>query len=1000
VSAAEKIEQLVDRFLARRAEYESPMYVEARVRVDFINPFFEALGWDTTNVRGVSEHEREVVTEARLRVGATVKAPDYLFRLGGEPVFMVEAKKPAVNLRDNPGPALQLRRYGWNSGNIGIGLLTDFQELSVYDCRVPPAATDRASVALVNYYRIEDYLPRWQEIEERFSREAVEAGSLNEFSGPVAHRKGKQRVDKVFLRELEQWRQDLALNMARNNKLSEDELNFAVQLTVDRIVFLRVCEDRGLESHGTLLSEAKDSGVYARLIERFRRADEKYNSGLFHFRAETDRGMPDHVTPSLRVDDAILHRFIKRLYWPDGPYAFEVLPPDILGHIYEQFLGKVIKLQRGKATVEEKPEVRKAGGVFYTPTRVVKDIVSTTLGAALKGRTPPQMARSGFTICDPSCGSGSFLIEVYQYLLDWYLEYYISNDPQKWTRTRPVRLERGLGSEWRLTMNERKRILLDHVFGVDIDQQAVEVSKLNLLLKVLEGETSRSLYSQLELFHERALPDLEKNVKCGNSLVGSAFHMSQTTLDNEHERSVNAFDWTIEFPNVAAGRGFDVMVGNPPWLMAGYYVDESVPYMKENFATATGKFDLYYLFVEQCLRLVGDGGTVGLIIPNKFFHTRAALSLRQLLAGSKLSVVKDFGIEKVFEKATNYSCIIIIDNKDMTERVAYAQVGAEMRAVDEFDVPRHELSSRLWSFQDQEGKQIFSAMEAVGVPLESLVDRFATGVQSGSDRLLTFDPASAKALEIERDLLRPVLRGRDVRAFRVSSSPKVLLFPYVEEDGEFRLLRESELRSFPNAWIYLQRHRERLAKRIWFDKGAEDLSGAWYGLMYVEGAKFFARQHVLTPSLSNVSNFAMGSGDLFVTGTAGVTGLSLARSSGLNIRFLLGVLNSSALSVYITQNSPAYQGGYRKFSAPYLKRVPIPTVGSGSGPMSDSYGKIVALVDDILESDARLAGARTPHQRATLERRIEGARAAIDDEVFAMFSLDDRQRSWIARKLR
>ena len=156
--------------------------------------------------------------------------------------------------------------------------------------------------------------------------------------------------------------------------------------------------------------------------------------------------------------------------------------------------------------------------------------------------------------------------------------------------------------------------------------------------------------------------------------------MSQTTLGNELERSVNAFDWTIEFPNVAAGRGFDVMVGNPPWLMAGYYVDESVPYMKENFATATGKFDLYYLFVEQCLRLVGDGGTVGLIIPNKFFHTRAALSLRQLLAGSKLSVVKDFGIEKVFEKATNYSCIIIIDNKDMAERVAYAQVTADMRA--------------------------------------------------------------------------------------------------------------------------------------------------------------------------------------------------------------------------------------------------------------------------------------------------------------------------------
>ena len=215
----------------------------------------------------------------------------------------------------------------------------------------------------------------------------------------------------------------------------------------------------------------------------------------------------------------MLKDILKRLYYPDSPYEFSVLPADILGQVYEQFLGKVIRLTAGhQAEVEDKPEVKKAGGVYYTPTYIVDYIVKNTVGKLLEGKTPKKAAE--LRILDPACGSGSFLIGAYQYLLDWHRDWYVEHGPEKHRKE----LYQGPGGDWRLTTAEKKRILLNNIYGVDIDSQAVETTKLSLLLKVLEGETSESLDAQLSFLHERALPDLAANIKCGNSLIGPDFY--------------------------------------------------------------------------------------------------------------------------------------------------------------------------------------------------------------------------------------------------------------------------------------------------------------------------------------------------------------------------------------------------------------------------------------------------------------------------------------------
>ena len=192
---------------------------------------------------------------------------------------------------------------------------------------------------------------------------------------------------------------------------------------------------------------------------------------------------------------------------------------------------------------------------------------------------------------------------------------------------------------------------------------------------------------------------------------------------------------------------------------------------------------------------------------------------------------------------------------------------------------------------------VFGYMEKAGQPLESFVERFTAGVQSGADRILTLAMEHVRQLGLEPELMRPLLRGRDVRAYALGSDAKQLIFPYREAGDRFRLLSDKELRQFPNAWRYLNTHREQLAARLWFGQDATELSGAWYGLVYLQSPRYLHSPHLLTPALSNTSNFAIGNGSLFATGTAGVTGVSLQHELPIPVEYLLGILNSDVLAL-------------------------------------------------------------------------------------------------------
>ncbi len=944
------IADLVERFEEQGDAYKSGQYNEAQLRQEFIDPMFKALGWDMENVSGYAEAYKDVIHEDAIKIGGATKAPDYCFRIGGTRKFFLEAKKPSVDIKTDAHPAYQLRRYAW-SAKLPLSILTDFEEFAVYDCRVEPKLSDKASVARVLYLDFREYVSRWDDIAKIFAREAILKGSFDKFAESTKAKRGTAEVDDAFLSEIEKWRSDLARNLAtRNPKLSQRDLNFSVQRTIDRIVFLRICEDRRIEVYGRLQALLNGEHTYRRLNQLFREADERYNSGLFYFRKERDRvEPPDELTPELEIDDAVLKRIIRRLYYPESPYEFSVLPADILGQVYEQFLGKVIRLTEGhQAKVEDKPEVKKAGGVYYTPTYIVDYVVKNTVGKLLENKAPKQAAK--LRILDPACGSGSFLIAAYQYLLDWHRDWYVADNAKKWSTGRNPALYRGMGGEWKLTTGARKRILLQNIFGVDIDAQAVETTKLSLLLKVLEGESEQTLATQLRFYHERALPDLGRNIKCGNSLIGPDFYEQREMdfLDEEERYRINVFDWTAEFPEIMKAGGFDAVIGNPPW---GATISSTEKKYLSTYRSFQGNHDSYLFFIERAKSLLRKFGLLSYVTPDSWIKVPQAKRLRELVLDS--FAARSFTIlpQKVF-RGVSANCIIFVLSKEaksgsLSVNLLHRKSELSRLGTGEFD-ETYELNPAGWKSSADKQFQIYQRNE-----IAALIGHARSNSIDASTYLDVMQGIVPYSVEEH---------SRDMIARRAFHSPRKLS----EEYGPWiqgRSVGRYQLRSRPGEYLRY---------------------GSW--LHRPRKPKYFEGPRILVQEITggHPPRIAACFYDKIVYHDPGI--ISCLANSKDETLFLLGILNSKFLSWYHQHASPK---GTRAFFPKVLigdiRSFPIPRLGDHAD--KDRHDWMVSLVERMLALHKQLAEAKTAHAKTNIQRQIDATDAQIDQLVYELYGL-------------
>jgi SAM-dependent methyltransferase len=996
-----EIVALCDYFAKNREAFHASGVKEAHVRQSLIDPLFEALGWNVANNPPVAPQYREVIPEDSLDVEGEQKAPDYTFRVGTLPKFYVEAKKCGVNISADPGPAYQLRRYGW-SAKVAVSILTDFEELAVYDCTIRPRPADKAGHARIHYVRFDEYPDRWPELWAIFSREAVWSGAFDQYAASKRKR-GTSEVDVEFLKEIEGWRDELARNIAlRNPSLSGDELNRAVQLTIDRVVFLRMAEDRGLEPYDQLLSLCERATVYERFIRDLcRKADDKYNSGLFHFQKEDGVSeAPDQITPRLAVDDKVFKPILQSLYFAHGsPYHFGVMPVEILGTVYERFLGNVIRLTAGhQAKVEEKPEVRKAGGVHYTPAYIVDYIVRETVGRQIEGKSPAQLAggkgKPPLRVLDMACGSGSFLLGAYRCLLDHCLKWYIDKGPEKY----PEAVYAARAGDWRLTNAEKKRILTTHVFGVDIDPQAVEVSKLSLLLKVLEGESAETIGETLRLFHERALPNLADNIKCGNSLIGPDYFTGRLIPDTAELARVNAFDWKREFPAAMKAGGFDCVIGNPPYIRIQTmkeWAPLEVQAYKGLYGTAReGNYDIYIVFVERGLQLLNSRGQLGFICPNKFFATDYGKALRGLIAEHKaLSEIVDFGASQVFENATTYTCLLFL-SASPTDEVCYAKApipsSVGLAHLVHRRMPAERFSSPPWSFSTDHEQQIIDKLLSASKPLGALPCKIGRGSSTGDDNVFmlsrhgtALSTRQGDKVVIENDILRVPIYATDFNRYSFNPhSGEVVIFPYEVSAAGYQLMPDATLRCrFPKAYRYLTERKKELEARKQFR--------SWYSYSAPRNLDVHDSAQIVVPLLADMGLYCRLPQDanLYCLMASGGFSITVSDSCGLAASYVLGLLNSRLLFWRLHSISNIFRAGWITCTKQYVETLPIRTIDFNNREEKSAHDRMVQLVDSMLALHKQLASAKSEAQRGVIQRQVDATDAEIDRLVYALYGL-------------
>ncbi len=964
--AFEKIDRLVKGFRSNERHYKSAKYSEAQARKDFIDKFWIALGWDVNHDQQTNPYEQEVKVEKGVATGGAQRRADYAFYLTPnfhDVRFFVEAKKPSVDIA-MPESCFQLIRYGWNS-DTPLAVITDFEQFHVLDCRYRPDMETALSRAVAKYHHT-DYTKRdkFAEIYWLFSREAVADGSIEKRAKELPKPRGKavqralfpggyQSIDESFLAELDEYRISLARAFKKGNPDFDSEmLTELAQRTLDRLVFLRFLEDKGIEPQ-RLVEYFGDKGTaWEDFIAASRRLNGIYNGVVYRHHDILDDA-------KFRVDNAAFADICESFAHVDSPYDFNAIPIHILGSIYERFLGKVIVATAKRARVEEKPEVRKAGGVYYTPEYIVRYIVENTVGKLIAGKTPAQIAKMRFA--DIACGSGSFLLGIYDLLLKYHGQYY--NDKPRSARKGDC-IKRD-GKRY-LTLAKKREILLNNIYGVDIDTQAVEVCQLSLYLKLLEEETEASAKQYLLDFEHTAkmkqlLPDLGKNIVCGNSLIGR--DIEDDLFGNGEEKKLNPMDFEDAFPEVMKRGGFDAIVGNPPYeVLEKERGAASWPHtvLRDHIRTRAdyeaalgGKLNLFRFFIVQSLKLLLNEGRLGVIVPLALLADISCTRTRLHLVLSTDDLLadcfpqKDNPKRRVFPTA-KLSTVVLTGSKATPKTIDSGQIHVRVYPWNSFGDPFRECLIRL---SDTE------LIDPTNTPIP-LVDANTWDLcrkihlSCGVTRLGEFKDFAVTRGEINQTVYRK----------------------YITTDSKMaRLLKGVEVGQ------YVLHRKLQQGHRVWFDEGR---------FLQSENAKLIVQQRrIVTQRITGVDERLRVVATIidppayFADSTNSIT---TSGRSPYQLEYLLGILNSPLTQWRFRLTSTNNNVGTNE-----LESLPFRQINFSDPADKKRHDAMVTKVKMMLEAKKKLAKAQTDKDKNYYEGKCAALDRQIDRIVYDLYGLTE-----------
>lgn len=972
----QKLKRLVNSFELNYDKYKSSEYNESECRLEYIDLLFECLGWDVNNKKRKDPRHKEVIVESYNR---DYGKPDYSMTFNGIPMFFVEAKKPAVDILNDKDCAFQAKKYGW-SANHKISVLTNFEYLMIYDTTLEPNKDDFTNNSLIGLYSYKEYIDKYDEIYSKISRENVYNGtfedlfSKNESLGLT--------IDQVFLKQINEWRLKLGNYLYQSNKDLES-INQETQEIINQIIFLRICEDRNLPVYQKLniVIEDSPSKLKTDLQNIILKANRKYNSGLFK-----------NYELITSIDDSILKEIIKSLYYPVSPYDFSVISSNLLGDIYEIFLTETLALEDNKLIIKPKASYIDKS-IVTTPNNIVKFMVDRCLSDKISGKSPSEIKKMKFA--DIACGSGVFLTQMLEYIINYCEQWYIENNKiEKLTEIHT--------DEYKIKFSEKKDILVSCIYGNDIDIRAVEVAKLSLLLKILENEDS----STLDL-DESILPSLDNNIYMGNSLID--FSMIDVDRHIQETIQIKPFSWDLVLDNK-----FDLIIGNPPYAktedIKNNVCDFEYNCYSQYYKTAYKQYDKYYLFVERAHSLLNDDGLLCYIIPNKFAKIASGKELRKLISEKKLlKLFIDFNFNQVFKDKTTYTSIVELSNKtfdtfEYNYIEDYNYWKANCNEIDNISYKSDLIDDKIWMLSNNiDDIQFYKKISKNSISLSDIATPF-NGIQTSVNKVyvisekeiiketegLLYFKKGDKEYAIEKQLLKkyyqPTAKGeKNLGSYDPLFSNKFIIFPYDNEGSLLDLTKDE----YKNGYNYLKDFYDDIVpKQVSGRSGDRDIPNStqdtWYQYGRVQAlTEFNGEEKLIVGVLTNKPKYFLDRNNYVIQsgGTAGYVGIKIKPDNDYSLEFLQAYLSNPFVDKYISIVGSDFEGGFSSRGTNVLNNIPVIKIDFHDNKEKELYDLIVNNINEIYRLNSLIINSNNKEKIVIYNRTKEALIKDIDKSI-------------------